>query len=156
MKIWGATGAPPVADEATGASGSGRCATQPRRRQGAHRAPQQFIHKGQILLPANCDHRTRNGSRWRGIALCAAVSVQRSRAVGKAHTGHRKRRYTLRAKRYGPFYFPRISPQAIFTPALPAGWERKSSGSLWITIVRPRISLTRNRSVMTVRCARPL
>ena len=32
---------PPVADEGSSASGSGRCATQARIRQGAHRAPQQ-------------------------------------------------------------------------------------------------------------------
>ena len=37
----GATRPLPVAEEGRGASGSGLCATQPRRRQGAHRAPQQ-------------------------------------------------------------------------------------------------------------------
>ena len=41
VRVRGARGALPVADEATRASGSGRCATQPRHRQGAHRAPQQ-------------------------------------------------------------------------------------------------------------------
>jgi len=41
VRVRGARGALPVADEATRASGSGRCATQPLRRQGAHRAPQQ-------------------------------------------------------------------------------------------------------------------
>ena len=37
----GATRPLPVAEEGRGASGSGLCATQPRRRQGAHREPQQ-------------------------------------------------------------------------------------------------------------------
>ena len=41
VRVWGARGALPVADEATRASGSGRCTTQPLRRQGVHRAPQQ-------------------------------------------------------------------------------------------------------------------
>ena len=41
VRVRGARGALPVADEATRASGNGRCATQPRHRQGAHRAPQQ-------------------------------------------------------------------------------------------------------------------
>ena len=41
VRVWGARGALPVADKATRASGSGRCATQAHRRQGAHRAPQQ-------------------------------------------------------------------------------------------------------------------
>ena len=41
VRVWGAREALLVADEATRASGSGRCATQPRRGQGAHRAPQQ-------------------------------------------------------------------------------------------------------------------
>ena len=36
-RVRGARGALPVADEATRASGRGRCATQPHRRQGAHR-----------------------------------------------------------------------------------------------------------------------
>ena len=48
MKIGGATRALPVADAARGASGSGRCATQLHRQQGAHRAPQQG---SSILLP---------------------------------------------------------------------------------------------------------
>ena len=39
--VWGATRALPVADAARGASGRGLWATQARRRQGAHRAPQQ-------------------------------------------------------------------------------------------------------------------
>ena len=37
----GATRPLPVAEEGRGASGSGLCATQPHRRQGAHRVPQQ-------------------------------------------------------------------------------------------------------------------
>ena len=45
----GATRPLPVAEEGRGASGRGRCATQPHRRQGAHRAPQQ---DSSILPPA--------------------------------------------------------------------------------------------------------
>jgi len=41
VRVRGARGALPVADAATQASGSGRCATQSLCRQGAHRAPQQ-------------------------------------------------------------------------------------------------------------------
>ena len=48
-----------------------------------------------------------------------------------------------------------MTPQAIFVPALPAGWVRKSSGPLWMTTVRPMMSLTWKRSVSTASQARP-
>ncbi len=41
MRMWGAMGAPPVAEEATRASGCGRQATKPFQRQGECRVPQQ-------------------------------------------------------------------------------------------------------------------
>ena len=52
VRVRGVRGALPVADEATRASGRGRCATQPRPRQGAHRAPQQDTrhHKSSVAL----------------------------------------------------------------------------------------------------------
>lgn len=49
----------------------------------------------------------------------------------------------------------RITPQAIFFPAFPAGCEWKSSGLLCITTVRPIISRTENRSVLTAKYAFP-
>lgn len=53
------------------------------------------------------------------------------------------------------YYTLRITLQAIFFPALPAGWEWKSSGSLCMTTVRPILSDTENRSVLTDKYAFP-
>lgn len=41
----------------------------------------------------------------------------------------------------------RITPQAIFSPAAPAGWLVKSSGMLWITTVLPMSSRMLKRRV---------
>ena len=46
-----------------------------------------------------------------------------------------------------------ITPQAIFVPAFPAGWERKSSVPSWITMVFPMISFTEKWSVHTAKKA---
>ena len=49
-----------------------------------------------------------------------------------------------------------ITPQAIFSPELPAGWDVKSSGEPWIITVLPITSLTRKRFVRKALQARPL
>ena len=58
--VGGATRPPPVAGGGRGASGRGRCATQPLRRQGAHRAPQQGRYAE--LIFANLRHKDKTES----------------------------------------------------------------------------------------------
>ena len=52
-------------------------------------------------------------------------------------------------------YIRRITPQAIFSPALPEGWVVKSSGPLWMMTVLPTTSCKWKRSVTTARYALP-
>ena len=93
----------------------------------------------------------------RKTTLNQQISSKTSQNIAENHRNHQHsstssesiRRSASIAER--PFHLFSMTPHAIFSPALPAGCETKSSGPLWITTVFPMTSCTRNRFVRTAR-----
>ena len=72
---------------------------------------------------------------------------------GKDRNPGQRRAQQVQQEHKEPIFL--ISPQAIFSPALPDGCVVKSSGFKWTITVFPRTSRTENRSVRKTAKAKP-
>ena len=89
-----------------------------------------------------------------GTSSRPMIEMKEVRPEGCLMKPTRKNKKAVQADSFSAAYFLHMIPQAIFSPAFPDGWERKSSARSWITTVLPMISCTQNRSVRTAKNAR--